>query len=192
MTLTLILVGGLIAFASTESLLKRLIVGGIHGLIHVGVAVGSIWLFAYVNLELAGLAPDRFVQVLAFVAEMLLVGGTAGGLIFGLYLFLTSRWLGMHLNEAFCCQGIEDYKNFLRMHVASDGSLTIYPLGVSRVLRRRHWVRAPGAGAKGVATPWYQPGEDASLTVERIDEPIRVRAKPRPRPTHDTGDARHA
>src|SRR5262249_37674089 len=62
--------------------------------------------------------------------------------------------------ELFSSQRIEGYKALLRMHIANDGSLTIYSVGLRRVRRigpsfvRWHWKADP----KGAPTaPWFQP-----------------------------------
>ena len=38
-----------------------------------------------------------------------------------------------HPNEAFSSLRIEGYKSFLRMHIAPDGRLDVYPIGLRRV-----------------------------------------------------------
>ena len=55
---------------------------------------------------------------------------------------------------------IEGYKAFLRMHLANDGSLTIYSVGLRRVRRvgpsfiRWHWKADPHGP---VTAPWFKP-----------------------------------
>ena len=43
---------------------------------------------------------------------------------------------GRHSNEAFSSLRIQDYKQWLRMHFAADGTLTIFAIGIDRVPRR--------------------------------------------------------
>ena len=43
--------------------------------------------------------------------------------------------LGTHQTEVFSAIREEGYKNFLRLHIAPDGSLTVYALGIDRVVK---------------------------------------------------------
>ncbi|NUT04105.1 MAG: metallophosphoesterase, partial [Hamadaea sp.] len=68
----------------------------------------------------------------------------------------------------FAGQGIEDYKGFLRMRFAPDGSLTIFPIGVDRVGRK--WEPKP---QRATSTPWFDPAKP--LRPKLIEEPIVIR-----------------
>ena len=63
-------------------------------------------------------------------------GWLAGSFLTGLYLLVSLNVFGRHSEEAFSALRIQDYKNFLRLHVAADGTLTIYPIKLPRVPRR--------------------------------------------------------
>jgi hypothetical protein len=66
-----------------------------------------------------------------FALDALLIGVGAwvfGSVIVGLYLLVSLNVFGRHSEEAFSSLRIEDYKHFLRLHVAQDGTLTIYPI----------------------------------------------------------------
>jgi hypothetical protein len=67
------------------------------------------------------------------------------GTLFGLYLFLSHKLLGMHNLEVYSAQGIEGYKSFLRMHVSAEG-LRVYPIGLRAQSTR--WVAAPGVESR--------------------------------------------
>lgn len=41
--------------------------------------------------------------------------------------------MGRHANEAFSALRIENYKNFLRLHINKAGNLTVYPVGIDNV-----------------------------------------------------------
>merc|ERR1712107_328765 len=41
-----------------------------------------------------------------------------------------ASWAGRHFDEAFSSLRIADFKNFLRMHIGTDGDLTIYAIGI--------------------------------------------------------------
>lgn len=52
-----------------------------------------------------------------------------------MYLYVSLHVFGRHSNEGFSALKIEDYKNFLRMHIDKNGVLTIYPIKIETVPR---------------------------------------------------------
>ncbi|WP_425101310.1 hypothetical protein [Tropicibacter sp. S64] len=80
------------------------------------------------------------------------VGALVFGTIFGLYLLIQLNVFGRHFNEAFSSIRIDQYRNFLRMKIGTDGALTVYPIGLRAV---------PGAD------------EDERPRPEMIEAPIR-------------------
>jgi Calcineurin-like phosphoesterase len=115
------------------------------------------------------------------------VASIPGASILGLYLCLCDWIFGdqrrlfgdnldRHANEAFSCQGIEDWKNFLRFHIDRDGVLTIFPIGVERVFRywrglRAGELRLNKEGRPG--DPFFLPPEREVARLAE-DEPITV------------------
>ena len=85
----------------------------------------------------------------------------------GVYLYLASR-AGIHMNEVFSAQSIEDYKSFLRMHIRSDGSLVMHPLAVPSVCHTWHVSPSDADG-----DPWLEP--DAPIEVRLIEPPLVIR-----------------
>src|SRR5215467_10479950 len=67
----------------------------------------------------------------------ILIGGVIGAFIFGCYWVITSVLFGMH-QDALSALAVQDYKNFLRMKF-EESKLTIYPIALDRVPRRREW-----------------------------------------------------
>ena len=65
---------------------------------------------------------------------------------------------------------IQDYKNFLRLHIARDGTLTIYPIKLPRVPRR--W-RTPGSDERERTPSRLVP--DGRLKPALIEPPIVLR-----------------
>jgi len=85
---------------------------------------------------------------------------------------------GRHANEAFSALRIEDFKHFLRLHIAPDGTLTIHPIRIDRVPRR--WRdRRPGEATASRVVP------DEPLRAELIEPSIVVRGGTTP-PTGGT------
>ena len=67
--------------------------------------------------------------------------------MFSIYLRVANLLTGLHEQELYSSQSIEDWKGFLRMRVAADG-LTIYPIGLRRVARDWSPAQMPGDVAK--------------------------------------------
>ena len=82
----------------------------------------------------------------------------------GAYLILANQLLGLHRSDVFASQSIRDFKNFLRLHVARDGTLTIRAYGVDRVCRKWRFSANAPAGQ-----PWLVPQTDERLTARLID-----------------------
>lgn len=138
--------------------------GAVHGLAHIAVAICSVWVTAQIPL------PGGWPDWLEFWSRLVvtgLIGGAAATLLVGLYLYLASR-SGIHMNEVFSAQSIEDYKSFLRMHIRSDGSLVVHPLAVPSVSHKWHVSRSDADG-----DPWLEP--DAPIEVRLIEAPLTIR-----------------
>ncbi|HEX4951792.1 MAG TPA: metallophosphoesterase [Thermoanaerobaculia bacterium] len=167
-----LLVIGLIAFAQMKSTFGKILLGLTHAAAHLVVILGWMWVFALINLSEWGLEwnVDATEQVILFGAEMLVVGGAAGGLVMGVYLVLSNLLLRTHTNEVYSCQSLPGYKNFLRLHLSRDGKLTIYPVGVDKVIRWRKFRGRCGWRLR----PDAQPGE---AWIEPADGPITEYAK---------------
>lgn len=115
-------------------------IGVLHGLFHLGLAVGLLWLMCRVSIHHFGMGVDNLGQVLLLSAEMLL-GGGLGGLLFGAWMVLANSFWGLHGEEVFSSQRIADHKCFLRMYFEQD-KLTIYPIKLERICRR--WTLGDG------------------------------------------------
>jgi hypothetical protein len=165
--LCLLVIGGFYGFCGAKSPYARLAAGAGHGAAHVLLNLGLMWLFALLNTQVFHLAVDSWQEVSLFLVEMLLVGGTLGGILMALYLVLFSFVGGFHLNEAYSSQRIADYKNFLRLHLDKTGTLTIYPVGIRKI---GTWKarQNPPAGE-----PWFEPA-DAGSQPELIEDPIVI------------------
>ena len=138
--------------------------GAAHGLAHIAVAVGAVW--ATAAIPLPGSWPD-WLEFWSRLVVAGLIGGAAATLLVGVYLYLASR-AGIHMNEVFSAQSIEDYKSFLRMHIRSDGSLVLHPLAVPLVCHEWHVSPSDADG-----DPWLEP--DAPIEVRLIEPPLAIR-----------------
>jgi hypothetical protein len=144
---------------------KHFVAGTLHGAVHLGLGLlgGLLWL----ELPFAG---ERWpLPLLAAVVLYLPLAGLVGSQLVAAYLLVASRFR-INVNELFAAQGIDDYKSFLRLHIARDGSLTIYPIGVDRVCRR--WRAAPEADRP--EAPWIAPASPDALRVRLAEPPITL------------------
>ena len=145
----------------------NVVAGVLHAAAHLALSVG--WAFSvrwlYRDVLPDGAAGDWLLFAILLVATPVLLGFVDAQLV-ALYLLIASRF-GINSNEAFAGQGIEDHKGFLRLHIGTDGTLTVYPVKLARICRR--WRPNP-AGAP--TEPWLLPEEE--LRPELIEPPIRI------------------
>jgi hypothetical protein len=180
--LILALIIGFVFFTDTHSNLYRWIMGGLHGAAHVlaacAIALFTVFLIAQLTTpeEWTFRIPWPGGFYFSFDMRLLLaavvifgLGFVVGSFIMGAYLLLSLNFFGRHGNEAFSSLGIEDFKNFIRLHINENGDLTIYPIGIRRVPRK--WKpRESGTGPELVS-------DDPNATdPELIELPIVMRA----------------
>jgi hypothetical protein len=121
-------------FTDTHSRPYKWIGGVLHALSHYAAAFYIGWGSAYTAARLLPGSP--LLQIPLAAGLVCALGWGVGSFIVGLYLLVSSRLFGRHGEQAFAALRIEDYKNFLRLRVDRDGTLTIYPIGLDRVPRR--------------------------------------------------------
>lgn len=145
---------------------RHLIAGTLHGLAQLGLGlIGALVWLQTPFIDLAWPLP-----LLTAIVVYLPVAGVVGSLLVATYLLVASMF-DVNLNELFAAQGIADHKSFLRLHIGSDGSLTIYPIGVDRICRR--WRADPDAGRPDAA--WIVPATPDDAPRYRLAEgPVRV------------------
>jgi hypothetical protein len=159
----LLMAGGLIGYAAYETWAGKIVAGTVHGVLHLALAA-----VPPIVVEVAG--ADGWGWAVAATALSALSGFLIGGLLFGAYLIVTHRHAPQHANEVLACQGIPDFKNFLRLRIDERG-LTIYPVGVRKVPRK--WELDPDN--PDPCAPWLRP-MDRELEVELIEKPIEIPA----------------
>ena len=138
-------------FSDRRFLRYRVFMGGLHALSHVFAAftIGVVSASLVVSLSKSqswtytiawgGYSFHPDLRVALAILIILLSGYVIGSLIVGIYLLVSLNFFGCHSNEAFSSLSIEDWKNFLRLHIDEQGNLTIYPVGIRRVPRK--WKR---------------------------------------------------
>jgi hypothetical protein len=178
---------GFMFFTDTHSNIFRIIMGGLHALAHIvgaffsaivaGLLVAQTtsakWVLTIPWFGTEGFLLDTRVLLTAFL--VFFGGFVIGSFIMGAYLLLSLNLFGRHGNEAFSSLGIEDWKNFIRLHIDEEGTLTIYPVGLRRVPRK--WKNRNGSTG-----PELVPDDKRATSAELIEPPIVMR-----RAATDTG-----
>jgi hypothetical protein len=171
-------------FTDTHSTTYRFAAGLTHAVAHWT----CIFYLGWGAIIVAGwlLPGQSFTRFLVSGALVFATGWIVGSVVMGLYLLISLDVFGRHGEQAFAALRIQDFKNFLRLHIAQDGSLTIYPVKIERVPRR--WRdRRPGEPTPSRVVP------DEPFQPELIEPPIVVPApsgQSRPSRGREAGDDR--
>jgi len=131
---SLLILIGFFLFTDVNSKIFRVIGGFLHATAHLlAVLVIAWWAADYVgNGRL--IAQLTMSELLKMGFWTFLGGFIVGPTILGIYLLLSLNVFGWHHNEAFSGLKIKGYKNFVRFKIDAKGDLTIYPVGVDRVV----------------------------------------------------------
>ena len=156
-------VGAMIRLAHDAGGLSRLLLGLVHSLM-LFASLAGVMLAASRLSSAFGTGLASFVAFLGFVAVL---GGVGGVLGIAAYLWVANCF-GFHDNEAYAPLHHADYKSFLRFHIDSDGTLTLYPVGIDRVGRK--WELRPDAPSDA---PWFAP-VGAEPRAHLIEAPFRL------------------
>jgi hypothetical protein len=162
-----VVLGGAIAFTKQASRWRGRVVGLVHGLLHLALAVAVILGASWLTADIPGIWSLALVVPLVFA-----VGGLLGAELVAVYLLVADRF-GLNSNELFAGQGIPDRRNFLRLRLQPDGTLTVYPIGLRQVPRR--WRVRDGAPTDDER---FEP-VDTPLAPILIEPPIRIPRTPR-------------
>ena len=157
-------VGAMVALAHHLRGVPRLVMGVVHSLLQLAEVAAVMIVASYLS---TGLGLRGSASLLSFLTLVALLGGVGSSLGLAGYLWATNC-LGFHANEAYATLRIADFKHFLRLHIDSDGALTIFPIGVDRVCRK--WTLAPDAPPDA---PWFEPA-DGEVKPRLIEAPIRI------------------
>lgn len=91
---------------------------------------------AYFQSEWIPMLNER-TPFLVFIGVMFILATLLGGIVFGAYLWLALNVFGLQWTNAFSALRIKDYKNFLRLRINQDGSLTVFPMKIDKVGRSK-------------------------------------------------------
>ena len=162
--LILVTFGILVRLAHEASGAVRLLIG----LIHSAMLFASLAGVMLVASRLAASFGSDAASLVAFLGIVAVLGGVGGVLGISAYLWATNL-LGFHGNEAYAPLHYHNYKNFLRLHIDAEGTLTVYPVGIDKVAKR--WQSCPDAPPDA---PWFAP-VGAEPQAHLIEPPIRIK-----------------
>lgn len=171
---TLIVIAGFWLFTDTHSRVYKWFAGFLHGASHVAasffIGCGAIYVAS------SGFHLSWGLGALLLSGILIAYGGwLIGSVIMGVYLFISLNWFGRHANEAFSALQIEDFKNFLRIHIAKNGDLTIYPVGIRKITRK--WKKPATRAEYGpMLEPDVPAGKRKHTEPKLIEDPICISA----------------
>ncbi len=125
---------GFVFFTDTHSKFYKWIGGLSHFFLNL-FSIFYIGLFAaYINTTIF---KENIYTGFVFIPLIVFgLGWVIGSFNMGLYLTISMNFFGRHDNEAFSALKIQDYKNFLRLHIDEQGTLTIYPIKIEKAARK--------------------------------------------------------
>jgi hypothetical protein len=100
---------------------------------------------------------------------MAIAGFAFGGFMFGVYLYISARFLDINQNDVSALR-LDGYRNFLRFKITED-AVTIYPVGLTRVPSRQEW----HLNEKKVGSPPPAYVSVPALQPHLIEQPIIVK-----------------
>lgn len=150
----------------------RGVIGLLHATVHLLLILAVISLSVPLNFAYLSVEPGSYGSFAAIALEMIVIGGFAGGAIWGLYLMIACGIFNIHSNDAFSAMRLNSYRQFLRMRLTPT-SLTIYPIGIDQTPGRKEWVPNPAAAFGNQREPAYKPVPGA-LRPHLIEQPIKV------------------
>ncbi|HXD31167.1 MAG TPA: hypothetical protein VN643_08620 [Pyrinomonadaceae bacterium] len=155
-------------FTNTKSKMYMWVAGLLHGWLHLLAIFFLGWGATYFTVSVLGLDFQSPLQLLTAAVIIFCGGWFIGSLLVGIFLIVSLNVFRCLHNSAFSSLRIEDWKNFLRIKIDKDGTLTVYPIGIRRVPRR--WKRRP-VGSRG---PELIPDDSQATVPELIEPPIKL------------------
>ncbi len=151
---------------------RKTLIGGLHALIHLAIAVAATGIFSPMLAPLRGLAGGE-IWYFAALGIVMVAAGFVGGIVWGLYLLAISFLWGMHANDAFSAMRLGSYRHFLRLRIKGD-ELTIYPIGMDKAPCRSAWQFNPQYREGDQETPVIVPLKP--LGERLIERSVRIDA----------------
>ena len=138
--IVLLALGAFVGFNGDCTQAKRWALGITHTLFHLLGLCITYCLAIELTIWLERTLLDLTFAFVWLLLTMLVIGGGVGGVVFGVFLIVSSLVFNANVTNAFSSIRLASHKNFLRLHVNSQGILTLYSLGLTQ----------PAKGAAGV------------------------------------------
>lgn len=148
---------------------KIWLVSAVNGLAHCLGVLLTAAIVSWFNGRFVDLGAWPRLSFWLYGAEMTAVGGLIAGTLFGVYLYVTSRWLNMNHNDAFSSMRRDSHRHFLRLRIQDD-KITVFPVGLTKIPRRDEW--RVNAANLGTPSPAYVP--EPGLAPHLIEQPFSV------------------
>jgi len=159
-----------VAFTDTHDRVYKYLAGSLHGVAHLFGCIVT----GRIAGDILQISANRPIPLPKFIAAACIVFGAGyviSSLLMGAYLYISLQVFQRHANEAFSALHIEDYKNFIRMHINKQGKLTMYPIGVKKVPKR--WKPTESSSNN----PGYDP-TDREIEPFLIEKPVEIIGEP--------------
>jgi hypothetical protein len=166
---TALVIAGFIMLTPLRRCWSRIAGGLLHAFVHMSAVLLCAWLATQLTL---GLERESSATHLLQGLLILAMGGALGSMIFGWYLTIMCEAFGVHENGATATQGWSHWKSFLRLRIAPNGDLTLYPIGIAKTPR---W--APRGYRKGAGAAVPLDGRADHEIYRLIEEPPVIRAR---------------
>jgi hypothetical protein len=170
-----VLIGGFYGYTRNQEGggAKVAVVSLANGAIHAAAAIGIGRVVSELNAAYLDASAHPRLSFLVYAAEVILLGGALAGVLFGIYLYLTSRFLDMNHNDAFSSMRRDSHRHFLRLRIKRD-EVTMFPIGLTNVPKRKEW--RVNANKVGKPAPEFVPVR--ALDPHLIEPPITVAFSP--------------
>jgi hypothetical protein len=165
--------GSFIFFTDTHVRSWRILGGTFHAILHLAAAFMVGWFALLITVQLFELPYGALSQLLLSGLITFVLGGPVGTFILGVYLFVSIRLFRRHGNEAFSSLRNCDYKEWVRLRIRPDGTLTLFAIGIDRVPRR--WRAGVRKNPKTGMDEETQVADDPRASKPKVIDRVEVR-----------------
>ena len=144
-----------------------------HAAVHGAAILGLVAAAGMLNGWLFGEGLSGWPFVFATFLAIALPGSIIAGTIFGANYWFCARFFELYDEDAFGTMRLTRNRHWLRLRIQGD-SLTIFPVGLSRIPERSEWrlaANVPDSEKDAVASAYWPPH---SLNLHLIEQPVVI------------------
>lgn len=152
----IVVLAGLAAFIQfnlTRNAWVRYGLGFVHWLAHMAALLITYCVAVQMTAWVEPHIDTKSLVFAIWLLQMIVFGGLLGAVTFGTYLFVALNLFGLQWTNSFSSLRIEDYKNFLRLRISGDGTLSIFPVKIEDVPRWPGGKRIPQSATAAPIEP---------------------------------------